>query len=364
MITFLTLIAIPLILAGLSFVVSKGITWQEFLLQVGAQCVFAAMCTGYVYHQNVSDDEILNGRITSKKRERVSCEHRYDCNCRMVSSGTGKNRTTRRVCDTCHEHSYDVSWRLYGSTGSRWTVSRVDRQGTSEPGRWTSARIGDPTAETNSYTNYIKAAPDSLFRHQGLTEKYQGKLPQHPEDIYNIHYLNRLVLAGARVPEANEWNADLMELNADLGAAKQVNIQVVITPYPQDYFFALEEQWVGGKKNDVTAVLSVDSSGQIKWAHVMAWSTNKMFEVVLRDDIVKIGELNRSKVMAALRANVSKYYKRKPMRDFEYLQASIVPSTGEYVVCTILGVLLALGLAYWVHHEDVFGTEVRHHRVW
>jgi hypothetical protein len=352
---FLVLLLIPVLIGLVAWKISTKITTKEFLLQFGVQFMVAAISAVTVYYQDVADVEFLNGRLVKKEQDRVSCSHSYSCPpCTQTCDKDGKNCT--ETCSTCYDHDYDYNWNLYGSTGNVWTVPRIDRQGLNEPPRWTQAQVGDPTAETHSYTNYIKASPDSLFRRQGLIEKYKLTLPVHPEEIYDIHYVNRLVLAGVSVPDAAQWNADLMEANADLGAAKQVNMQVVLTNQPQEWFYALEEFWMGGKKNDVTLVIGLRGS-EIQWATVMDWSDNKIFGIQTRDNIADLKVLNRNKVMKVLRTNVSAQFIRKPMHDFEYLEASITPTTTQWVVSIIIGLIIAIGMSIWLHKEDVFGEE-------
>jgi hypothetical protein len=89
----------------------------------------------------------------------------------------------------------------------------------------------------------------------------------------------------------------------------------------------------------------------------MAWSVNKLFEVKLRDDIMDLPALTKDGVINALDRNVSSYYKRKPMADFEYLAAAIAPSTTQWVVTLIIGLLVAFGLVYLMHRNDVFDEE-------
>jgi hypothetical protein len=72
--------------------------------------------------------------------------------------------------------------------------------------------------------------------------------------------LDRLVTVGMSLPDAQAWNHELARINADLGRPKQVNIVVALAlNKPQDWYWALEESWVGGKKNDAVLVVSVDN---------------------------------------------------------------------------------------------------------
>jgi hypothetical protein len=147
------------------------------------------------------------------------------------------------------------------------------------------------------------------------------------------------------------WSDDLSALNADIGRAKQVNMIVVLTKQPsENWFYALEETWVGGKKNDVTLVVSVDDGMKPRWVNVMAWATDNTFKVKLRDAVMGAGQVSRGSVLAALRQNVSDHFRRKPMAEFEYLKASMVLSSLQWVICLLIGVAVALGLAWLFTH--------------
>lgn len=354
---FAVLFFIPLLIAIGGFVFLKGITWKEFLVQVLAQVLIAGASAGLVYCVNTSDVEVWNGRVTSKASEHVSCSHSYSCNCRQECTGSGKDQRCSQVCDTCYEHSYDVDWNVFTSNGEQVEIDRIDRQGVDEPPRFTQVQIGEPTAVRHTYTSYIKAAPDTLFRHQGLKDRYAGSIPDYPGRVYDYYRMDRLVASGVGVPNPVEWNATLSEVNADLGAPRQANIIVVFTNQPRDWYYALEETWIGGKKNDIVLVVGVDQALSPIWVEVMAWTIDPTFKVKLRDDMLAQGALTPKKVADALRRNVLTYHKRKPMKDFEYLKASIVPSTTQWVITLILGILSAIGLAWLFEVHDPFGDE-------
>lgn len=74
---FLLSFIIPLILAIAGFIILGGITWKEFLLQVGAQVLVAGLSAAAIYASNTYDTEIWNGIVTDKKQVRVSCSHSY-----------------------------------------------------------------------------------------------------------------------------------------------------------------------------------------------------------------------------------------------------------------------------------------------
>ena len=349
---FLIVLAVPLVIAAAAFIFLKGINWKEFGCVFVACLIVAGSSAGIVSCSNKHDVEILNGRVTGKTRDEVSCRHSYECNCR--SCNCDKKGNCSRCCDTCYEHSYDVDWDVSSTVGG-FSIDTIDRQGLREPPRWTSTVIGEPVSVDHSYENYVKAAPGTLFRHQGLTEKYAATLPENPQHIYDYWHLNRLVTVGVGVDNPALWNSALMDLNADLGAPKQANIIVVLVKdMPQDWYYALEEKWIGGKKNDVVLVVGVDGDLKPQWATVMAWTTNELFKVKLRDDVMNDPILTKDAVIADLRTNVSQYFVRKPMADFQYLESEITPSTTEWVITLIIALLVGVGLTVFFELNDPF----------
>ena len=354
---FLIAFLVPVALAGLAYIFLDGVSLKEFGCIVLACLVVAGSSAGIVSCANTHDVEVLNGVVTGKERNTVSCSHSYQCHCHQVCSGSGKNKSCSEQCDTCYEHSWDYDWDVYTTVGTI-TIDRVDRQGVNEPHRFAITKMGEPVSTTHSYDNYVKAAPGTLFRHQGLKEKYAGTVPEYPQSIYDYWHLDRLVTVGVNVDNPKAWNHELSRINADLGKPKQVNMIVVLVKNkPDDWYYALEETWIGGKKNDAILVISVDDQMKPQWASVMAWTSNELFKVKLRDDIMDEQVINRDTLMTALATNVSKYYVRKPMKDFEYLSSSIVPSTTEWVITLIIAVLIAGGLTVFFQVEDPFGDE-------
>lgn len=358
---FIVLMLIPLLVAIAGFVFLKTITWKEFGLQVGAQLIVAVVSALVISCESTSDHEVWNGRVTNKVRERVSCEHSYTCNCQQICTGSGTSQSCTTVCQTCYDHSYDVSWRVHTSNGEVITINRVDRQGLNEPPRWTSTQIGEPTSVAHEYTNYVKAAPDTLFRHQGLKKKYSGQIPAYPGHIYDYYRLSRLVTVGVGVQNSTAWNEMLSDVNADLGAARQANVIVLLTDRPPDFYYAVEEAWIGSKKNDIVVVVGVKPDGAPAWATIMAWESQEIFKVKLRDNIMALPKVDDpAAFQRIIRNDVLTYHKRKPMKDFEYLKSSIVPTGTQWVVSLVVGLLVAVGLTWLFHEHDVFGDERDH----
>lgn len=353
---FMIILFPPIVITLGAFLLMKGISWKEFLVLLLAQLVVAGSSALIVSCENTHDTEIWNGVTVNKKQVTVSCSHSYACNPHPCNCDDKGNCST--CWDTCYEHTWDYDWDVYTSNNETITINRVDRQGVNEPPRFRSIKAGEPTSVEHDYTNYIKASPDSLFRHQGLTEKYKAQLPKNPQDIYDYYRLNRLITVGLGVQDIGLWNSDLSEINGLLGHNRQSNIIIVLVKNkPHDWYSALEEAWIGGKKNDVTLVVSIDDAMKPQWAEVMAWTTNPVFKVKLRDDIMDEPAIDRVAVMTALKWNVNTYFVRKPMADFTYLKGTITPTITEWIITLIIGILVAAGLSWLFEVVDVFGDE-------
>ena len=158
------------------------------------------------------------------------------------------------------------------------------------------------------------------------------------------------------------WNKELRDLNSSIGRAKEANVVVVITKdKPDEYFYALEQQWIGGKKNDVVVVIDTNDAGTINWVETMAWTDNHIFKINMRDSLLKLKKLDRELILPTIQAVVLKDYVRKPMKDFEYLKQSIVPTKNQYIGLTIFGLLLSLGISWFVFNNE-FTTESYNYR--
>jgi hypothetical protein len=313
-----------------------------------------------------SDYEVLNGQVTSKSSRHVSCDHSYSCNCRQTCSGSGKNKSCSTTCDTCHEHSYDVDWNLFTSVGTL-RIDRIDRRGIGEPPRYMRAQVGDPVAQSHSFTNYVKAAPDSLFNtaiEQKALMQFDKLIPQYPGNIYDYHYINRVLTQGVAVPDVTEWNRDLAMRLRNLGPTKQVNAVILFTNQkdPQ-YATALRAAWLGGKKNDVIVVMGTPSYPAIDWVRVISWTDEELFKVQLRDDLLDLKTVDRTAVLNQVEQHIATQFKRKHMKDFEYLQSDIKPPTWALILLIMLSIGSSLGASLYFARNDVREGGYRRGRV-
>jgi hypothetical protein len=314
--------------------------------------VLVALVFGISQTSAVSDVEIWNGQVASKERVHGEYERSYDCRCRDECRGSGQNRTCSRVCDTCYEDRYTVHWYCNTTLG-RFTIDSRDTTSrsvwnTPNPARYESIQPGDPVSKRSSYTNYVQAVPESLFRFTGAAASFASMLPPYPDQIYDLYRIDRFVQVGFKFDDAGTWNREIGMLLRELGPKKQVNLIVVVarTEDPR-YAHALLEAWEGANKNDVVLVIGSADGQRISWVDVLSWSRSELFKVQLRDDVQRLGVIDRARVLQLASQHISSSFERRQMAEFEYLADAISPP--EWLLMT-LAVMLCVGYgggAWW-----------------
>lgn len=331
------------------FLWPRDVVWGEAAAGTGICVLLASVVYGVVMFSSLRDTEILNGQVTGKERVLVSCSHSYSCRC--YTSCNSKGSCTRH-CSTCYEHSFDYDWRVYTSVGTK-EIDRVNRQGTKEPPRWSMVRIGEPASTAHQYINYVKGAPHSLFNTK-LAEieakQYAAILPER-NGVYDYYRYNHVYNVGSTVNNVDAWNGYVSDHLRKLGPSKQVNINLVMTSNPdRRYKSVLERKWLGGRKNDVTLIISADKTGKILWADSFTYGNsvgNAMLNVVLRDNIERIGTVNDPALVVSTTAvAINKYFVRPEMANFEYLKADVRPGITTVVVAIILQFVAMIGLTF------------------
>ena len=355
--SLLLLLLVPLLIPwGVKYYWHTTVTWKEFGLQVALVAASVSIMYGIGTYNAMSDVEILNGEVTSKKMERVSCRHSYSCMCVSVSCGKG---CSTQVCQTCYDHNFDNDWNLYTNLGT-YRIHTIDRQGLKEPPRWTKGRVGDPVAKRRKFTNYVKAAPESIFNdNRELSEKFASILPDYPDKVFDYFNINRVLAMGVNVPIASKLNSELALRLRKLGPSKQVNAIIVFAnTNDRQYRYALESKWIGGKKNDAVIIIGTTNYPTIDWVEIMSWSKNEVFNVELRDAIMEMKQIDMS-LIDVIDSTINKSFVRRLMEEFEYLKDEIEPPLWGLMTILISNVILSCGLSYWMHTKDVFGDEIK-----
>lgn len=316
-ILFLTVIALatPFILK-LAF--PHKITWGEVGLSIGVSIIVTILSVVLTLG-NIYNTEIWHGEVTDKRQVRTSCEHSYTCNCTTRTDSDGR---TEEVCQTCYEHSHDYNWTVFTTVGNI-NVPRVDRQGRHEPPRFSAVTVGEPAARERTYIDYIRGS-DSVFniQHNDPEHPFNNLVPNYPRvnDLYNVRLVHSTYNVGSSV--VSEINNGLRDALRHLGAARQVNIVVIITDQDQSFGEFTRNDWGNGRKNDAVVIIGTDgaSEGNIRWAFVFGWSENQYFNVNLRNELMDIESINNTtEVVNRIVENTTRYFERQSMSDFQYL---------------------------------------------
>lgn len=305
--------------------------------------LMSAVIYGIGYANQTSDTEIWNGEVTGKSREEVSCSHSYSCNCRESCSGSGQNRSCTTICDTCYEHSHDYDWEVRTTIGE-FDIDRIDRQGSREPPRWTKVKVGDPIAQSRTFTNYVKAVDSSLFNFETNANSDLDKyVPAYPRNIYDYHYLDRVIpvnMSANQIKDLPRWNYELALRLRKLGIEKQANIILMIAKLNDPNFeYSIKKLWLGGKKNDIIVILGTPNYPEIEWTRIVSWTDREDFKVNLRDALMDLKTVDMVPVLNTIEEHTRKTFIRKNMRDFEYLKYEIQVPELAYILGFILGPL-------------------------
>lgn len=328
-------------------VFGTSINWQE----TGLAIVMAAGLTTFVWNMGLSSKsdatEIINGAVTAKYRDEVSCSHSYDCNCWRDKDG-------HEHCSTCYRHSEDYDWIVVGTVG-KLEIDRVDSQGEDMPPRFAAVRVGEPMAKEHHYDNWVRAADRSLFAaNPALAASYEGKLPAYPGNVYDLYRIDRLVADGIVIMDAAQWNADISQALIDLGPRKQANLIVVITrDASPDYADALRAHWQGANKNDVVAVIGAPAFPAIAWARAFSWTKDELVNIGIRDRLQELGVIDRQKVMAIVTDEISTHFVRRSFKEFEYLKDEIEPPLWAVILAALIAIPGSLYLSWYFNGHDI-----------
>lgn len=292
------------------------------------------------------DKMILNGYVTEKLSEEVSCGHSYSCNC-ITQNVNGVVMTT---CSTCYEHSYDVDWKVKSTVGSI-EIDRVDRQGTEEPPRFTEVKLGEPFSIQKSYYNYIKASPLSIFKDYNAYKDVA--VPAYPK-IYDYYRVDHVVNWNSQWVEGKDNINYLLTEKLKVSSSKaKANVILILYGGSDDQVEAMRVKNLGGRINDLIVMVRPDKDGNIMNVGVFSWSKNDMVNVAIRDEILDLRDLNgenQKKLVDILDKHLLQYYQHRSIEEFKYLEANTSMPVWYYVLVVIL-CLLAIGVNFYIFKE-------------
>jgi hypothetical protein len=351
----LYILIVPLIwLLSMKFILRTTFNFKELAISMVAVTVVVVAVIQLGKYGATQDTEVWNGRITAKDRVHDTYEQAYDCMCTTDSDGY-------ETCSTCYETHYTVEW-LAKSTVGKIQFKYLDSTWRSvynepNPARYVKCKVGEPASLEKSYTNYVQAVPQSLFNDNTENLEFAEKVPSYPR-VFDLYRYNRVINVDSKISPAEiaELNRNLNNVLKYLGASKQANIIVILTEIDDpNYRYAVENNWLGGEKNDIVIFIGLDENN-ITWVDVMTWalnSGNEFFHVEMRDGIKKMKTFDVAQLTPFIAKTITEKYDRPEMIKYDYLADEIDPP----VWALWLAVFLAIGISgfatYYFHKNEI-----------
>ena len=329
-------------------------TLQEMIIQFVVVILVVTSVWNIGKWSQTDDTEIWNGVITSKHRDHGTYEEAEDCNCTTDSKGN-------RSCSTCYTTHYTVDWYAKSTVGNIKFDSE-DRESRSvydypNPPAYSNCAIGQPAALEHSYVNYVQAVPQSLFADKASANDFPEKIPEYPR-VHNFYQVDHVINVDTEISPGQLTILDngLDNILRALGPSKQANIILILTEIDDPtYRYAVEQSWLGGKKNDIIIFIGLDGN-KITWVDVMTWalnSGNELFHVTLRDKISKQKHLDFIGLVPVIGTTVTELYDRPLMKDYEHLKEEITPPDWVIYLAVFLGYGGSILLVWFFHVHDI-----------
>ena len=345
------LIAAPSVLVAIFTKVlwPHEITLKEWGYQLLACLFTTVLCVGFLsigkYHA-MTDFDVLNGVVTKKYSEHVTCEHEHVCG--QSCSGSGKNRSCHPVY--CKDHAYDVDWNVDTTVGDH-TIDRVDRRGLTPPPRWLAIKIGEAASAEESVRSYLMVDEDRFKTSSGVREKYKDvKLPDYPR-VYDYYRFNRIVNETLLdVSTIKEYLDDALKVD---GKAKQLNITILVTSKDDDYFEIINEHWRGVRKNDTVLVYGVEPDGKIKWFRAMTYGDGQGNQILLSElATLAAGHTLNLELVTKKYALIKGKYERLPAQTFAYLEDTYQPSWWGVLIFLVINLAASIWVSLYMKRND------------
>jgi len=364
MLSLLGLVLIPLVLGGLGALIFKNrITVKEFLLLEAIALVLCVGGWGIARYGAMQDTEHWNGRVSAKTHGSQKC-----CHCRMVCDRYEEYCSSHRKDGSCSSHSRrcvsehevcdhfrDYWWSLELDMGDTLEVDRCEPHENDVPAIWTRAYVGEPATKEHSYTNYLRADPDSLMHRSIVKPEYVARIPNGIPPVTGMYHSAKVITEGCSLPAG--WDEQMRELNADISGPFQVDVMLYVTNVQDpSYADSVEAKWLYGPKNALTIVAGTDGT-KFTWVRVVTLSRVEELKVLMRDKLTGMSVDDPTGGIKVIRQVVTGKFKRTPMKEWEYLASAASPSDGWLTFLYILMTVLTLVGLYVMHENDIFGEE-------
>lgn len=325
------------------------ITMDEMMANIGLVMLVVMVCWFAGRYSSVFDTEVLNTRVVEKTREHGTYLRSYSCNCRTDSKGN-------RTCSTCYERHYTVTWFIDTFFGPV-TLDHVDRTTRAvysypNPQIYKDCKIGDPASITRSFTNYVKAVPETLFSFKQLSKEELAEVPKYPS-IFDEYKYRHTIQYHFNEELPSQVTKDLALGLRDLGEKKRLNALLVFTSLNVDVVKSkFDSAWKAGKRNNIILFFQVQDQKVVETATTL-WVNNignETFAAGLRQmfdgkDIKEIPKI--------LLTSASASYKLPDDKVFDYLKDDIETPSWCLILSIIISIAGSVGLSIYFANNEV-----------
>ena len=363
---------IPVIAILFLYFSHNDVTIEEVSLQIFLSffLVFGLFTLAFYNTTDIIDVEQLNGRVTSAEYlERY--EYEYDCSY-DICDDDGGCVTISQTCEDIKPAEYyltttvgrvdiqDYQYRRFsGEFGEFETdLKHYDQtyksKNLGEGDQWTSivSKLM-PVSVNNTYENLVLASKTNIVNTRETeseirrlkTDNLLEEYPKKYRNDYGITLQHRIIDNAKVFSSHNEWLLALDKLNANLGSLKQCNVIIYTTTEPMSFVNSLKSYWNNAKKNDIIIVFGIEDK-KLVWSDVITWTDESSFVVEAQDTKNwKIDDLNFT--MSNLHNLIAKEYKRKSMKDYEYLKENITIDFKYQVYIFLINLFASIGSIYF-----------------
>jgi hypothetical protein len=354
---------------------NPNLSWGELPIQLGGSTlvIIGLYFLFFSTSAKLMDTEIWNGSVSRAEYYEpwTELQTHYDS---VADGKDSKGRTKYKRVKRTERVYHGPKWELGTSVGEvsvsngiyRNYVNRFSGETKKNLFHLNQVSLGDgnmfyvyvhdvPASVEKPFVNYLKAS-ESVQKVSGFVSQYKSILRPYPtvsNNGYGSIDLYRVIDAGANAPKGWKDSVDhqLDLALISLGALKQANILVYLVGTSDlKAAYAIKENWVGGKKNDIIVIIGASHFPKIDFVHVLAWTDVELFKIELRDRVMNLKELTDGKALAdtitsqIIKSPETGGFKRLKMASLEYLIGDIkLP-----MWCQILIVLIGLGTSYGI----------------
>lgn len=326
------------------------ITLKEMLIHAGGATLGTLLCFTILLASGFMssyDTEVRNGYVTSKAPVHVSCSHQYKCGETCTTDSKGNRSCVPIYCD---EHAYDIDWDVHSTVGT-FTIDRVDRRGLREPARFKAVNIGEPASDSFSTRNYLLTDQSRFKTDSAIMERFKNKIPEYPR-VYDYYRFNRVV--NTTDQSFNYLNVWLNDQLRKYGASKQLNVIIVVTYDDNNFYYAVNEAWRGGKKNDVILYYGIDKDRNIKWFKANSFADGQDNQTLIQK--LSYEAIDKQLGIALVKDQfniIVSDFTRLPNETFKYMDTLQSPSILAIMISTLFNILVSVALAWYLIKEDL-----------